>query len=41
MEFLKNTSMLYVMQYEVYDNHTLVWVEGWVMFNVERTMSIE
>ena len=28
MEFLKNTSMLYVMQYEVYDNHTLVWVEG-------------
>ena len=28
MAFLKDTESLFTIQYEVYDNHTLVWVEG-------------
>lgn len=28
MEFLKDRPSVFVMQYEIYDNHTMVWVEG-------------
>lgn len=28
MEFLKDTKAVFTIQYEIYDNHSLVWVEG-------------